>query len=69
MREAPGGSTLQATRRIPRLMIAATAGMVVASVALTVFAGPLFDISSRAGSDFEGPGEYLRIVFPEAGNG
>ena len=62
--EAPGGRTVQATRRLPRLMIGATAGMVVVSVALTVFAGPLFALSARAGENLEGPSTYVNIVFP-----
>ncbi|GGK98767.1 Na+/H+ antiporter subunit D [Salinibacterium xinjiangense] len=62
--EAPGGRTVQATRRLPRLMIGATAGMVVVSVALTVFAGPLFALSTRAGENLEGPSTYVNIVFP-----
>jgi len=53
---------------VPKLMIGATAGMVVASVALTVFAGPLFAISTRAGENLEGPSQYVQIVFPEAGD-
>jgi len=64
--EAPGGHTVTETRTVPKLMIGATAGMVVASVALTVFAGPLFGISTRAGENLEGPGQYVQIVFPEA---
>ncbi len=64
--ESPQGSTMQATRRVPRLMVGATAGMVVASVALTVFAGPLFALSESAGRDLEGPRYYVGIVFPEA---
>jgi multicomponent Na+:H+ antiporter subunit D len=66
--EAPGGHTVTETRTVPRLMIGATAGMVVASVALTVFAGPLFGVSTRAGENLEGPSQYVRIVFPEAGD-
>ena len=62
--EAPGGRTVQATRRLPRLMIGATAGMVVVSLALTVFAGPLFALSARAGENLEGPSTYVNIVFP-----
>ena len=62
--EAPGGRTVQATRRLPRLMVGATAGMVVVSVALTVFAGPLFALSTRAGASLEGPSTYVSIVFP-----
>lgn len=64
VREAPGGTTVQATRRVPRLMVGATAGMVVASVALTVFAGPLYAMSTRAGENLEGPGQYVQLVFP-----
>jgi multicomponent Na+:H+ antiporter subunit D len=64
--EAPGGTTVTETRTVPKLMIGATAGMVVASVALTVFAGPLFAISTRAGENLEGPSQYVQIVFPEA---
>jgi multicomponent Na+:H+ antiporter subunit D len=67
--EAPGGRTVTDTRTVPKLMIVATAGMVVASVALTVFAGPLFGLSERAGENLEGPSEYVRIVFPEAPRG
>jgi multicomponent Na+:H+ antiporter subunit D len=62
--EASGGRAMQATRRLPRLMIGATAGMVVVSVALTVFAGPLFSLSTRAGENLEGPSSYVDIVFP-----
>jgi len=38
--------------------------MVVVSVALTVFAGPLFGISARAGENLETPDTYVQIVFP-----
>ena len=63
--EAPGTRTVQVKRRIPALMIAATAGMVVASLALTVFAGPLFALSSRAGENLEGPSTYVSVVLGE----
>ncbi len=68
VKEAPDAETVKQKRRIPALMTAATAGMVVASLALTVFAGPLFGISSRAGENLEGPSTYVDIVFPEAIN-
>ena len=64
--ESPEGRAMQATRRIPRLMIGATAGMVVASLALTVFAGPLVGLSTRAGENLEGPSTYVNIVFPDS---
>ncbi len=62
--EAPGKTTVKATRTIPRLMTFATAGMVAVSVALTVFAGPLYGISTRAGENLEGPSAYVDLVFP-----
>jgi multicomponent Na+:H+ antiporter subunit D len=62
--EAPHARTVQATRSIPRLMVVATAGMVVVSLALTVFAGPLYGIATRAGENLEGPSFYVDTVFP-----
>jgi multicomponent Na+:H+ antiporter subunit D len=64
--EAPGGGTTQATRRVPKLMIGATAGMVVTSLALTVFAGPLYALADRAGKNLEGPGYYVGAVLGDA---
>ncbi|MDZ4044317.1 MAG: Na+/H+ antiporter subunit D [Rhodoglobus sp.] len=63
--EAPGRETVKKTRSTPRLMTGATAGMVVASLVLTVFAGPLFGISTRAGENLEGPNLYVQLVFPD----
>ena len=65
--DAPNATLVQESRAIPKLMIGATAGMVAVSVAITVFAGPLFAISSRAGADLEGPRTYVELVFPGAG--
>lgn len=48
-------------RATPRLMIASTAGMVAVSLALTVFAGPLYGLAARAGESLEGP-NYIRSV-------
>lgn len=62
--EAPGASEVTETKTIPRLMIGATAGMVVVSLALTVFAGPLYGLASRAGENLEGSSDYIDIVFP-----
>lgn len=50
-------------RSIPRIMTGATVGMVAMSVALSVFAGPLYDISSRAGQNIDGPEYYITTVF------
>ena len=54
---------MKSTRSIPRIMVAATAAMVVLSVSLTVFAGPLYDVSSRAGDNIDGPEYYITVVF------
>lgn len=53
-------------RSTPRIMVSATAAMVALSVALTLFAAPLFDLSSRAGDNITGPGYYITTVFPGA---
>src|SRR5690554_1920054 len=47
--EAPGENNDSEGKSSPTLMIAATAGMVAISVVLTVFACPLYALSSRAG--------------------
>jgi len=62
--EAPGTTATQTVRTTPRLMVAATAAMVAVSLALTVFAGPLYALSARAGENLEGPSFYIDIVFP-----
>ncbi|GAB3138177.1 Na+/H+ antiporter subunit D [Marisediminicola antarctica] len=62
--EAPGDTATQTVRTTPRLMVAATAAMVAVSLALTVFAGPLYALSTRAGENLEGPSFYIDIVFP-----
>jgi multicomponent Na+:H+ antiporter subunit D len=47
---------VQTERRvIPRIMTGATIGMVATTVALTVFAGPLYDVCSRIGSSLLQP--------------
>ncbi|MFT4305919.1 MAG: Na+/H+ antiporter subunit D [Microbacterium sp.] len=51
--EAPAAGVQTAQRRIPRVMTAATVGMVAATVALTVFAGPLYDLCARIGTDLD----------------
>lgn len=62
--EAPGSTRMLAIRRAPRLMVAATGVMVLVSLALTVFAGPLYGYSDRAGQNLQGPRTYVDIVFP-----
>ncbi|TPW73615.1 Na+/H+ antiporter subunit D [Schumannella sp. 10F1B-5-1] len=48
----------------PTLLVGATAGMVLVSLALTVGAGPLFELAERAGKSLEGP-SYISSVFPD----
>ena len=45
-------------------MTVATGGMVIAGLALTVFAGPLFEYTGRAGEALETPATYIDTVFP-----
>jgi multicomponent Na+:H+ antiporter subunit D len=47
--DSPAAGVQTERRVIPRVMTAATAGMVAVTVALTVFAGPLYDMCSRIG--------------------
>jgi multicomponent Na+:H+ antiporter subunit D len=54
---------VKSTRSIPRIMVGATVGMVGLSVALSVFAGPLYTVSSRAGENIDGPQYYVTTVF------
>lgn len=51
-------------KHTPRLMIAATTGMVLLSLSLTVFAGPLFDLAHRAAVANENHSNYVDAVFP-----
>ncbi|MEU4793140.1 proton-conducting transporter membrane subunit, partial [Micromonospora tulbaghiae] len=56
---APAGAVL------PRLMTVSTAALVVLGLALTVVAGPLFDISTDAADDLLRRAPYVEAVFPE----
>ncbi|MCD2441357.1 Na+/H+ antiporter subunit D [Agromyces sp. SYSU K20354] len=62
--EAPEGATVTATRTTPVLMIVATATLVIVTVCLTVFAGPLFDLAGRAAEGLSDPSIYVSLVFP-----
>ena len=61
---AATGSVAVRARSIPRLMVTATVGLVVASVALTVFAGPLYEYGARAALVLGELG-YVTAVLPE----
>ncbi|MEV0729084.1 MULTISPECIES: Na+/H+ antiporter subunit D [Polymorphospora] len=50
---------------LPPLMVGATLGLVIFGLALTVVAGPLFDVSSDAAEDLRARTPYVEAVFPE----
>jgi multicomponent Na+:H+ antiporter subunit D len=52
---APAAAVETEVRAIPRIMSAATAGMVAVTIALTVFAGPLYDVCARIGASLLDP--------------
>ncbi|MET0872478.1 MAG: Na+/H+ antiporter subunit D [Paeniglutamicibacter terrestris] len=47
---------------LPNGMLAMTGALVLVGVALTVFAGPLFDFSDRAAEQLLNPGHYIEAV-------
>ena len=55
VQEAPDGGVVTATRTTPWLMVGVTTGMVVLTLLLTVFAGPLFDLATRAAENLRDP--------------
>ncbi|WP_053352885.1 Na+/H+ antiporter subunit D [Leucobacter musarum] len=72
LQDAPDAQPQAEQKEIPRLMFAATTGMVVVSVALTVFAGPLYAYATRAGEDLAHPGAVVDQVLGDgsgAGSG
>ena len=63
--ESPEDSGSVDTKTISRPMIGATTGMVALTLALTVFAGPLFGLATRAAENIEDPDNYITAVFPD----
>jgi multicomponent Na+:H+ antiporter subunit D len=57
----------RALRPLPRVMVGATAAMVVLTVALTGLAGPLYGVTSRAADDLLDRRPYIEAVFGEEG--
>ncbi|MCM3694982.1 Na+/H+ antiporter subunit D [Microbacterium oleivorans] len=53
--DAPAAGVQTERRVIPRIMTASTAGMVAVTVALTVFAGPLYNLCAGIGSSLLNP--------------
>ncbi|WGW14156.1 Na+/H+ antiporter subunit D [Saxibacter everestensis] len=50
-------------QRLPKTMVGSTAAMVVVSILLTVFAGPLYGVSERAAAGLDGAAAYVEAVF------
>jgi multicomponent Na+:H+ antiporter subunit D len=60
---SPEEENLKDSKRVPKLMTLATFGMVMVSIALTVFAGPLASYSERAGAVLSDPDEQAAWYF------
>ncbi|MCU1442653.1 MAG: Na+/H+ antiporter subunit [Cryobacterium sp.] len=52
------------TKTVSPLMTGATTALLVLTVALTVFAGPILDLTARAAANIVEPGIYIDAVFP-----
>ncbi|MEU9506590.1 Na+/H+ antiporter subunit D [Micromonospora sp. NPDC048170] len=61
---APQLDTPQPVVRLPALMVGATIALVGLGLALTVVAGPLFDVTADAASDLRERTPYIRSVLP-----
>jgi multicomponent Na+:H+ antiporter subunit D len=59
--DAPAAAVQTERRVIPRIMTAATAGMVAVTVALTIFAGPLYDLCERIGAGLLQPVSLVQV--------
>ncbi|MFS0866060.1 Na+/H+ antiporter subunit D [Microbacterium sp. 179-B 1A2 NHS] len=59
--DAPASGVQTKRRVIPRVMTAATAGMVVVTVALTVFAGPLYRLCASIGEALPHPVSIVQL--------
>lgn len=62
LHDAPESQPVQDQRHTPGLMIAATSSMVVVSVLLTLFAGPLYGYATRAGDALTRPDLLVQQV-------
>ncbi|MGM1018399.1 MAG: Na+/H+ antiporter subunit D [Actinomycetota bacterium] len=58
---APAADDQQERRRIPRIMTLATGGMVSVTIALTVFAGPLYALCDRIGGALLEPVSLVQL--------
>ncbi|TFD30742.1 Na+/H+ antiporter subunit D [Cryobacterium cryoconiti] len=62
--EDPEDTGTVKTRTISPLMTGATTALLALTIALTVFAGPVFGLASRAATNIENPSTYIDAVFP-----
>ncbi|WP_406067298.1 Na+/H+ antiporter subunit D [Micromonospora sp. NBC_01638] len=62
---APRLATSQPAVRLPKLMVGATVALVALGLALTVLAGPLFDVTADAAADLRLRTPYVRAVLPD----
>ena len=62
LHDDPYGSPMVGSRTLPKLMQGATGAMVILGLALTIFAGPLYDVAVRAGADLQGTNKYISSV-------
>lgn len=69
LHDAPDAQPLKEQRETPRLMVVATTGMVVVSVLLTIFAGPLYEYAARAGEMLTQPGLLVDEVLNSESTG
>ncbi|PJJ55134.1 Na+/H+ antiporter subunit D [Compostimonas suwonensis] len=65
LHESPEDEGTVMTKSISRLMLSATTGMVVLTVSLTIWAGPLFDLAGRAADEVETPAQYVNSVYED----
>ncbi|NYF18129.1 multicomponent Na+:H+ antiporter subunit D [Microbacterium sp. AK009] len=59
--QAPAAGIQTERRAIPRIMTAATTGMVAVTVALTIFAGPLYGVCERIGAALLEPIQLVQL--------
>ena len=62
LEEDPAAAVVTEQKSNSALMTGATATMVAVTVALTIFAGPIFNIASDAGANLKAPAQYIDSV-------
>ena len=64
LQEDPQDEGQVLTKKLSPLMIGATSVMLLLTLSLTVFAGPIFEYTARAAADIQNPSTYIDAVFP-----